>query len=428
MPDRANSGLETRFNFRGRGVKPQTLPGEGEAPRRPRYRVPAGAIILALLFFSAACGDRNAYVPPPPPKVTVSQPVQQPVTDYLEFTGNTQAFNTVKLRARVEGYLEKVFFQDGDNVEKGQLLFLIQQNTYEAKLKQTEAEILAQKARLFHAQTEFDRYTRLVKQKAAAQTDVDRWKFERDASQAAVMAAEAQRDLARLNLSYTKVTSPFHGRIGRRLKDVGNLVGGGEKTVLAEVNQIDPIYVYFNINEQELLRVRGETDDKKKVSKEKWPVYFGLADEEGFPHKGYLDFAAITISPTTGTLLLRGIFPNPKAVIMPGMFARVRAPIAEPKPARLIPEVAIGYDQQGPYVMVVNDKNEVERRPVKLGTQEDDYRVVAQGVGDNDWVIVNGLLRAIPGKQVTPEKETLPGPGGKTQAPATETEPRKTAP
>jgi RND family efflux transporter MFP subunit len=267
-----------------------------------------------------------------------------------------------------------------------------------------------------------------VKQKAAAQTDVDRWMYERDAAAAAVMASEAQRELAKLNLSYTTVTSPFDGRVGRRLKDPGNLVGAGEETVLAEVNQIDPIYVYFNINEQELLRVRGENDSQKNVSKEKWPVYFGLADEKGFPHKGYLDFAAITISPTTGTLLLRGIFPNPKAVIMPGMFARVRAPIAEPKPARLIPEVAIGYDQQGPYVMVVNEKKVVERRAVKLGTQENDYRVVAQGLGDDDWVIVNGLLRAIPGKQVTPEKETLPGPGGKTQAPATETEPRKTAP
>jgi RND family efflux transporter MFP subunit len=413
MPDLVHNSSETRLKV----TKPK-----GKA------RIPAGALVLAMLFLGAACGDRNAYVPPPPPKVTVSQPLTQPVTEYLEFTGNTQAINTVKLRARVEGYLEKVFFQDGDRVKKGQLLFLIQQNTYEAKLQQAEAEILANKARLLHAKTEFARYSRLVKQKAAAQTDVDRWMYERDAAAAAVMASEAQRELAKLNLSYTTVTSPFDGRVGRRLKDPGNLVGAGGETVLAEVNQIDPIYVYFNINEQELLRVRGENDSQKNVSKEKWPVYFGLADEKGFPHKGYLDFAAITISPTTGTLLLRGIFPNPKLIIMPGMFARVRAPIAQPKPARLIPEVAVGYDQQGPYVMVVNEKKVVERRPIKLGTQEDDYRVVAQGLGDADWVIVNGLLRAIPGKQVNPEKETLPGPGAKNQAPATEAGPRKTAP
>jgi RND family efflux transporter MFP subunit len=413
MPDIVSNGSKTRLKV----TKPK-----GKA------HIPAAVLILSMSFLGAACGDRNAYVPPPPPKVTVSQPMTRPVTVYLEFTGNTQAINTVKLRARVEGYLEKVYFQDGDRVKKGQLLFLIQQDTYEAKLKQAEAEILANKARLLHAQTEFARYSRLVKQKAAAQTDVDRWMYERDAAAAAVTASEAQRDLARLNLGYTKVTSPFDGRIGRRLKDPGNLVGAGEETVLAEVNQIDPIYVYFNINEQDLLRVRGDNDSQKDASKEKWPVYFGLADEKDFPHKGYLDFAAITISPTTGTLLLRGIFPNPKAVIMPGMFAQVRAPIAEPKPALLIPEVAVAYDQQGPYVMVVNDKNVVERRAVKLGTQEDDYRVVAEGLGDNDWVIVNGLLRAVPGKQVTPEKETLPGPGGKNQAPATEAGPRKTAP
>ncbi|HZE20696.1 MAG TPA: efflux RND transporter periplasmic adaptor subunit, partial [Desulfobaccales bacterium] len=376
--------------------------------------------------------DKNAYVPPPPPKVTVSQPVKQPVTEYLEFTGNTKAINTVKLRARVEGYLEKVLFQDGDNVKKGQLLFLIQQNTYEAQLKQAEAKILAEKARLFHAQTEFARYSRLVKQKAAAQTDVDRWKFEKDAAQAAVMAAEAQRDLARLNLSYTKVTAPFNGRVGRRLKDVGNLVGAGEKTELAEINQINPIYVYFNINEQDLLRVIGESSkdkekENKRATREKWPVYFGLADETGYPHKGYLDFAAITIDPTTGTLLLRGVFPNPHDTILPGMFARVRAPIAKPKPELLVPEVAIGYDQQGSYVLIVDNKNVVSRHQVTLGQQDGDYRVITAGLQGNEWVVVNGLLRAIPGRQVTPEKEVLPGPEGKVK-PAAKSEPRKSAP
>jgi RND family efflux transporter MFP subunit len=424
MPAIFRKGSEVRLNMSSRG-ETRLMAGGGRPARRRRTL--AVAIGLVITLCPAAC-ERNTYAPPPPPKVTVSQPVTRQVTDRLEFTGNTQAINTVKLRARVEGYLEKVYFQDGDRVRKGQLLFLIQQNTYEAKLKQAEAEILANKARLLHAKTEFARYSKLVKQKAAAQTDVDRWMYERDAAAAAVIASEAQRDLAKLNLSYTQVTSPFDGRIGRRLKDPGNLVGAGEETVLAEVNQVDPIYVYFNINEQDLLRVRGEHDSQKDVSKEKWPVYFGLADEEGYPHKGYLDFAAITINPTTGTLLLRGVFPNPKAVILPGMFARVQAPIAEPKSARLIPEVAIGYDQQGPYVMVVNDKNEVERRPVKLGTQEDDYRVVAEGLGADDWVIVNGLLRAIPGKQVTPEKETLPGPGRQRKGPAPETGPRKTAP
>jgi len=152
-----------------------------------------------------------------------------------------------------------------------------------------------------------------------------------------------------------------------------------------------------------------------------------LADEMGYPHDGYLDFAAISLSPTTGTLLLRGIFPNPTYKILPGLFARVRAPLGEPRPALLVPEVAIGYDQLGPYVLTVNDQKEVRRVPVKLGTQVDDYRVVAEGLNGDEWVIVNGLLRAIPGKQVTPEKETLPGPGGAKQA-APASKPRKATP
>jgi len=368
-----------------------------------RLRVWAWA--LALLVLAAACGDRNVYAPPPPPKVSVSQPVRQQVTDFLEFTGNTQALNTVKLRARVEGFLEQVLFQDGDRVKKGQVLFIIQQNTYQAKLQQAEAELLAQKARLEHAQTEFARFSTLLKQKAAAQTDVDRWRFERDASRAAVMAAEASRELARLNLSYTTVTAPFDGRIDRRLKDVGNLVGAGEETVLAEINQIDPIYVYFTINERDLLQVLEES---KKVSdrleRPTWPIYMGLSGQQGFPFSGHFDFAAISVNPTTGTLLLRGVFANPEYRILPGLFARVRAPSqAGPRPALLINQEAINFDQQGPYVLVVNDQKIVERRSVTLGQVVNNLQVVQEGLTGSEWVIVSGALRAIPGRPVTPE-------------------------
>jgi RND family efflux transporter MFP subunit len=343
------------------------------------------------------------------------------VTDYLEFTGNTQAINTVQLRARVEGYLEKVFFKDGDRVQKGQLLFLIQQNTYEAKLKQAEAEILSQKAKLFHAKTEYARFTELVTQKAAAQTDVDKWLYERDAAQAAVMAAEAQRDLAKLNLSYTKVTSPFDGRIGRRLKDPGNLVGAGEATLLAEVDQIDPLYVYFTMNERELLEITRDTRQSvDALIRKDIPLYLGLANESDYPHRGSLDFASISLNATTGTLTLRGIFPNPQGLMLPGLFARLRVPVTHEKAALLIPTAAIGYDQLGPYLLTVNGQNVVQRRGVKLGTEVKDLTVIAEGLQPQEWVITNGLLLAIPGKQVTPVKALAadsepsgsPPPGG----------------
>jgi RND family efflux transporter MFP subunit len=344
--------------------------------------------------------------------------VQKPVTDYLEFTGNAQAINTVKLRARVEGYLEKVFFQDGDRVKKGQLLFLLQQNTYEAKLQQAEAEILATKARLDHAETEFVRFSKLFKLKAAAETDVDRWRYERDASRAALVAAQAKKELAKLDLDYTRVTAPFDGRIDRRLKDPGNLVGVGEDTVLAEINQINPIYVYFTISELDLLRVRGDDkEDSPGNHKKKYAVSAGLANEKDYPHKGYLDFAAISLAPTTGTLLLRGIFPNPEGKIMPGMFARVRLPDVRERAALLVPQVAVGNDQQGSYVLVDNDKNVVERKSVQVGAQMDDRSVIEEGLTGKEWVVVNGLLRAIPGRQVAPEKEG-PGAGATNAKPA----------
>ena len=359
-----------------------------------------------------ACGQGNVYAPPPPPQVTVIHPVRQMVVDYLEYTGNTQAINTVQLQARVQGFLEKVFFKDGDVVKKGQLLFLIQQNTYQAQLEQAEAQVLQQKANYDHAVIETARYTKLVKQRAAAQTDLDNWRFQRDAYKAAMLAAQAARDLAQLNLSYTRVVAPFNGRIDRRLKDPGNLVGAGEFTPLADINQIDPIYVYFTISEMDLLRLMNTSQGlMARVNAGKFPVAIGLADDKGFPYEGSLDFAAITLDPNTGTLLLRGIFQNPDNKLIPGLFARVRIPLSQKRESILVPQVALGYDQQGPYVLLVNDKNVVERRPVKTGSPVDNLRVVEEGLTGDEWVITTNLIRAIPGRSVKPERQE-PGASG----------------
>ncbi|MGD0960521.1 MAG: efflux RND transporter periplasmic adaptor subunit [Methylomonas sp.] len=384
-------------------------------------------LLWAALLSGAGCQEKNTYAPPPPPQVTVSQPVRQQVSEYVEFTGNTQAFKTVQLVARVQGYLEKVLFHDGDQVKKGQPLFLIQQDTYQARLKQAEAQILQQKASLNHAQTEFDRFSKLVKEHAAAQTDVDNWRFQRDNALAAVTAAEANRDLAKLDLDYTQVAAPFNGRIDRRLKDPGNLVGAGEFTPLAQINQISPIYVYFTINETELLKLINKTHIAPGEAEErKIPAALALSGESGYPHSGYLDFTAIAVTPTTGTLLLRAIYENADGSILPGLFARVRVLVVNSeKSTLLVPEAAIGYDQLGSYVLAVDDKNTVERRPVKLGVQVDDRRAVLEGIGDQDNVIVNGILRAIPGNTVTPIRKPLLKADRNEDAPATPAETKR---
>jgi RND family efflux transporter MFP subunit len=369
----------------------------------------AGLAALSMLMALAGCKQSNTYVPPPPPPVVVSHPVMGAVTPYLTFTGNTQAYKTVELKARVEGFLEKVLFREGDIVKEGQLLFQIQHDTYEAKLQQAEAQVLADKAKLQHAETELARFSGLLRENAAPQTEVDRWRFERDSARAGQLSSEADVKLAKLNLSYTRVTAPFNGIAGRRLSDPGNLVGAGEKTVLAEINQVDPLYAYFTISEHDLLKVgqRPMDADSRNGRVPQIPIYMGLANEEGHPHKGTLDFAGIRVDNTTGTLLLRAIFPNPDYKIMPGLYARLRAAVAMPVSELLVPEDVIGFDQQGSYVLVVDEQNIVQRRSVTQGTHNGKSVAITDGITENDWVVVNGLLSAIPGKPVTPKRETL---------------------
>jgi len=377
--------------------------------------------VLFLIFVTLAglgCRADPGSSTPVPTTVSVAKPTIQGVTEYLSFSGNTAASDSVTLVARVEGYLDKVHFKDGAPVKGGDLLFTIQQDQYKAQLQQANAQVAAQEAALAHAKEELARYTGLFKEEAAAQTQVDHWRYERDSAAAALLSAQAQVELAKLNLGYTQIKAPFDGRIGRHLVDPGNVVGAaGVRTSLAEIERIDPLYVYFTVNERDLLRViehRKQTS-APPIEKRQIPVFFGLSNEEGYPHEGRVDFASISVAPTTGTLQARGIFRNPDRSVLPGLFVRVRVPALEKKDALLVPGDAVSFDQQGEYVLVVNDKNIVERRSVKTGSQVGGMLVIADGLKPADRVIVEGILQAIPGRAVKPQQaeKILPSAEGK---------------
>jgi RND family efflux transporter MFP subunit len=378
----------------------------GKECRRGLARPVRAACLLVLASGLAACGKGAEPPAAAPPTVTVAQPVSQPVTSYLEFTGNTAATDAVTLVARVEGYLEEVHFTDGAQVKKGDLLFTIQPEQYEAQLQQAEAQVAAQKAALGHATTELARYSGLVKEDSAPQTEVDRWQYNRDASAAALLGAESQVQIAKLNLSYTRVTAPFDGRMGRHLVDPGNLVGGpGQPSNLAEIDKTDPLYVYFTIDERDLLRIRAtHSQDAGTLPQQKIPAAFGLLEEDGYPHEGHLDFASLSVAPTTGTLQVRGVFPNPEPGVLPGLFARVRIPTGPAAGALAIPGTALSFDQQGEYVLTVDDADVVAKTRVETGAQVGDRFVVEKGLTASDWVVVDGIARAIPGRKVTPHR------------------------
>lgn len=307
----------------------------------------------------------------PSPPVPVVKPRAQSVSNYVEITGNAAAVNAVKLIARVEGYLEKLHYEDGAFVKKGDVLFTIQRDQYKDQLQQAQAQVLVQQAALVYAKTEVGRYTALVKKDAATQTEVDHWNFERASAEAQLLSAQAQVALAKLNLGYTKVRAPFDGIAGKHLIDPGNVVGGGgQQSALAEITQLDPIYVIANLSEQDVLKIRANLGQHRLTlaDLQKVPVDVGLSDETGFPHQGTIEYFAPALDPATGTLSVRGILANPERALLPGFFVRKRLPMAKvDRNALLVPDRALQEDQGGRYLLVVNKDDVFEQRYVKLG-------------------------------------------------------------
>ena len=374
---------------------------------------------LLLAAFLAACEEQNVYVEPPPPKVTVARPLVQTVTDYLELTGTTSASAEVEIRARVPGVLEYMYFEPGITVVQGELLFQINPEEYEADLKAAEANLARAEARQVETAKTLQRSQTLQKKGHVSEAKLDEAEADARAAKAEVLVRKAALSRAQINMGYTDVRSPVTGRVGRNLVDLGNLVGEGEATVLTKITVRDPIHVYFNLSELDLLkvvetfraRVREKGVDTRKESARRagFEVYLGLSDEEDYPHKGIIDYAESGLDPTTGTLQLRGVFDNSEepSRLVPGLFVRVRLPIAERPDMPLVSERAIGSDQSGRFLLVVNQENVVEKHNVELGQLVDGLRVMESGVRPEDRIVVNGMQRARPGAEVDPEQTEM---------------------
>jgi RND family efflux transporter MFP subunit len=349
----------------------------------------------------------------------VAQPIEQEVTNYAEFTGNTVAFFTVDLRARVKGFLQSVNFQVSANVKKGDLLFVIEPEPYQAQVDQCKAELQAKEAQYKAAVDALAIKQEMYSKNAASKLDVISATDQRDTTQAQIAVAKAELEEAQINLGYTHVYAPISGRINRNLVDVGNLVGaGGEETLLATIVTDDPMYAYFNISERELLVHRAMRRARHLTLEDaKQPVELGMVTEEGFPHVGTIDYADNKLDPDTGTIQVRGVFPNADGALIPGLFVRTRVPSFTER-APLIPDTALGADQAGRFVLVVNEKNIVEYRRVKIGALFGAMRVIREGLTSKDWVIVNGLLRARPDNEVRPQRQKLSPAAAPAPAPA----------
>jgi RND family efflux transporter MFP subunit len=390
--------------------------------------------VVLLLSGLAACGcDNSAQKPAAPPvqEVEAGLPVMQQVVDYVDFTGQTVAMKSVDVRARVSGYLEKVKFREGFEVQEGEELFLIDPRTYEAEKNRAEATLAQNRAHLERLTKDFRRAEELLAKKAISQSDYDQTAGDHKEAEANVQTAQAALRLAELNVAFTKVTSPISGRISRQNIDPGNLVVA-DNTILTTVVSLDPIYAYFDVDEGTTLRFRRllEAGKVKSARDAKSPVYLGLADEgDKYPHEGTITFVDNRLDPSTGTLCLRGMFDNHMKFLAPGMFVRVRVPIGERHRAILAAERAIGSDQGQKFLYVLNDKNQVVYREVQTGALQNGMRVIESGLAPDERFIINGLQRVKAGDTVLAKLVPCPSPGDEQgQAKAVVIQDRKPAP
>ena len=378
----------------------------------PWRRIGLLPVAIAATVALAGCEDKNTFVAPPPPKVDVATPIQRAVTRYVEATGNTAPIKSVDLVARVQGFLQSIDYTDGTFVKQGTQLFTIEPETYKLKLDQAQAAETGAQASVRQAEADFKRQVDLVQRQAVSQATLDTSTSTRDNAQANLQQAQANTRIAEVNYGYTKVSAPFDGIVSAHMVSIGELVGVASPTQLATIVAMDPIYVNFTVNEQDVLRIRAEAQRRGLTAADlkQFPIQVGLQTETGYPHEGKLDYVAPTLNQSTGTLAVRGLVPNDKRVLLPGYFVRVRVPFDQDKNALLVPETALGSDQGGRYLLVVNKDNVVEQRKVQIGAVDNGLRVIESGLKPDDRVVIAGLLRVIPGQKIDPQLTKIEQP------------------
>ncbi len=363
--------------------------------------------VLVLVF--VACGEDANRGAPPPPQVTVAEPMRRDVQNYVEFTGTTRAIAFAEIRARVPGTLEQMLFNPSTPVDSGDVLFVIEPESYQANHNEAQASVASAESELARAESDLERIRLAIQSNAVSRQDLDRAQATRDQAEAAVLSAKARLERAAINLQYTNVTTPITGMVSRNLVDLGNLVGAAEPTLLTTVTRVDPIYVYFNGPEQVVLQFLAAQNNSATAAADTsvGRVLIATAIDEGFPHGGRIDFINNTVDPATGTIELRAVIGNSDNTLFLGLFVRIRLLSGTTEDAILVQERAIGTDLGGKFVLIVGEmENVVNQKYIRLGPLQDDGTVVvAEGLDGTERYIVNGIMRARPGFPVTPQIE-----------------------